>query len=229
MKLTGSFINLFNSSTKAKQVTLLYDFLIETIVHNGFRESKASVGKDLTEIVTCLNLEITPRTSGTQGHDGIDLKTFRMQEIKTAENSIKNRTNFNFKLAKKVADESLTKKEACWLIYQIETKKYQDVILSFKDYVTVKYDGVFIAAVLSENFNRNGSLAINLGGKWCTKCKQIHKLTQLKDLEGKFFRRNTPDTVYTENRWFEAIEDKDLWENVLSLKLCNASLCNQSQ
>jgi hypothetical protein len=174
------------------------------------------------EIVTCLSLEITPRSSGTQGHDGIDTKTQRKQEVKTAENSIKNRTNFNFKLAKKVADESLSKKEACWLIYQTETKKYQDVILSFKDYVTVKYDGVFIAAVLSENFNRNGSLAINFGGKWCTKCKHIHKLAQMEDLEKRFFKKNSPDTAaYTEDSWFDVIKDKDLWENVLSLKLCN--------
>lgn len=219
-----TFLEEFNSSSNSKQVILLYDFLIDTIVKNGFRDSKDSVGKDITEIVTCLRLEITPRTSGTQGHDGIDEKTNRKQEIKTAENNIKSRTNFNFRLPKKVTEKSLKKSEACWLIYQSETKKYEDVILSFKDYLTVKFDGVFIAAVLSENFSRNGSLAINLGGKYCTKCKNIHKLVQLQELEKRFLKKYSK-TIYTEELWFTAVTDEELWEQQESLiKHCKSLL-----
>jgi hypothetical protein len=217
----------FKALPRGRQITVLYDLLLTLIVDYGYKKTKDSLGGNIGEVITIIELDLEPRPDGTQGYDA-KTRDGKMVELKVAESALDRQANFNFVLSQKILDAKLTTLEAqLWTLYEIERKKYDLVIMKHKKHSEYTFDGLYIIALLSKTFVANGKLNVNFGGRPCKKCHGIHRLEKFKRCEQEFLALLGDRTKLNARLWFELLITKHLkfWQKVAEPASAKENFC----
>lgn len=204
----------FKSLTAKQRAILLYDELIKTIVTGGIRKDENAVASGLQEIVAILRCDdLKPRVSGTQGCDALT-RDNRTVDIKVCDTGFDRPANLNLRLPVSVEKNySLDDDPAAlyWHIYQTQMKKCEILRFQYRSTLTVDMDGVFVAAALCKYYEQNHTRAINWSGKFCKKCKHIHRIKHITSYEKNFLDEVAKCGNLDAKKWHRLITDSTLW------------------